>query len=93
MKTYAAGDEITRLEAERRRLKLSFAKLGDALGVSESAASRYCKPRSHPLHRQPSRKGKDGATAPAELLRQLTGNRVHLGNYADPVAAKRARRG
>jgi hypothetical protein len=86
--------QVTRLERERRRRGLGFAELGDALGVTESAASRYCKLPDHRLHRAPSRKPKEGepaARAPANLLRAWSSGKLHLGNYSDLVDAPAAK--
>lgn len=72
-----APEEETLLSAYRKRNRLTLERLGELLGVTPQAVSRYCLPKSHKHHRRP------GADA-ADRLRELTDGVVTVANYADP---------
>jgi transcriptional regulator with XRE-family HTH domain len=72
-----APENETVLSAARKRAGMTLKDLADALGVSTSAAGRYCLPRSNAHHRRPSR-------TVGERLRGLFDGAVTVANYADP---------
>lgn len=72
------ADTVTRLAFWRDREGYSNKTLGDALGVSEQQAFRYCLPPDHKDFRRPRRD-------PGRLLLKLSNGEVHSDNASDPV--------
>lgn len=69
---------VTRLNYWRKKLGLTHDQLGERLGVTGVAASRYCYPLGKKGARRPS------ADSSARLPDATEGH-VHAGNYAELV--------
>lgn len=82
---FSLGKNETLLSAERKLRRLYLKDLAKILGVTETAASRYCQPRDLPNHREIRE------PAVRARLEKWSKGRIAFYNAGDPYTPRKQR--